>query len=298
MTVAAPPNRPPVASFRYFPGIPTAGEAADFVSLSSDPDGPLVAQQWDLDGDGQFDDAAGASASRSFTDRREGGPASGDRCRRRQAGPHTRTDGDRGAEAHHHQDPQPVPGGALRRPPYAHGCPDSKPHRRPRLRARRSSSAATSPPARCAGLFDDRRAHRAGRSASGASSGGCGPALCCRCRSPARAASASTPASRYGAASPRNAGTSAWLPERGSRPRARADDRPPHASHRGARRRACSPPPTAWAEPARAVHPSRTPAALAGNRRPGARQAAARSGGAATPERKAPRAHPTGRDTA
>ena len=65
--VAAPANRPPVASFRYFPGIPTAGEAADFVSLSSDPDGPLVAQQWDLDGDGQFDDAAGASASRSFT---------------------------------------------------------------------------------------------------------------------------------------------------------------------------------------------------------------------------------------
>jgi hypothetical protein len=65
--VAAPPNRPPVASFRVFPSAPTAGESTDFVSLSSDPDGALAAQEWDLDGDGQFDDAAGESASRTFT---------------------------------------------------------------------------------------------------------------------------------------------------------------------------------------------------------------------------------------
>jgi hypothetical protein len=35
-------------------------------STSRDPDGPLSAQQWDLDGDGQYDDAAGAVTSRAF----------------------------------------------------------------------------------------------------------------------------------------------------------------------------------------------------------------------------------------
>lgn len=64
---APPPNKAPIASFRVFPSLPTAGELVDFVSVSSDPDGTLAAQEWDLDGDGQFDDAAGASAARTFT---------------------------------------------------------------------------------------------------------------------------------------------------------------------------------------------------------------------------------------
>ena len=63
--VSAPANQVPIASFRAFPAAPTAGQTVDFVSTSSDPDGP-IAQLWDLDGDGQFDDAAGPSASRAY----------------------------------------------------------------------------------------------------------------------------------------------------------------------------------------------------------------------------------------
>jgi hypothetical protein len=65
--VNSPPNKPPVALFRYFPASPTAGTTVDLVSTSYDPDGPLASLTWDLDNDGQFDDAAGAEASRSFT---------------------------------------------------------------------------------------------------------------------------------------------------------------------------------------------------------------------------------------
>ena len=39
----------------------------DFTSVSADPDDPIVAQAWDLDGDGQYDDASGATASQSFS---------------------------------------------------------------------------------------------------------------------------------------------------------------------------------------------------------------------------------------
>ena len=107
-----------------------------------------MAQQWDLDDDGQFDDAAGASASRSFT--------VGVKVVR------LRVIDAAGAQAVHTRTvivaprpittriAQPVPGRALRRPPHAHGGPDPTASRCPRRRARRSSSAATSPPARCA----------------------------------------------------------------------------------------------------------------------------------------------------
>ena len=67
VTVNAPPNKPPIASFLIFPSAPLAGRFVDFVSVSSDPDGPLAAQEWDLDGDNQFDDAAGVSAARTFS---------------------------------------------------------------------------------------------------------------------------------------------------------------------------------------------------------------------------------------
>ena len=60
-------NAPPVASFIHFPASPFTGELVGFVSDSGDPDGPLASQTWDLDNDGQFDDASGRRASRSFT---------------------------------------------------------------------------------------------------------------------------------------------------------------------------------------------------------------------------------------
>ena len=60
------PNRPPSAGFVFFPGSPVTGDRVDFVSTSADPDGALQSLAWDLDGDGQFDDGSGATASRSF----------------------------------------------------------------------------------------------------------------------------------------------------------------------------------------------------------------------------------------
>jgi PKD repeat protein len=55
-------NRPPSAAFTLVPQDPVAGEAVVFTSTAFDPDGPIVAQQWDLDGDGAFDDATGEGA--------------------------------------------------------------------------------------------------------------------------------------------------------------------------------------------------------------------------------------------
>jgi len=59
-------NAPPEASFRISSGAPFTGDAVTFSSTSRDPDGPLASQAWDTDNDGQFDDSAGAVASRSF----------------------------------------------------------------------------------------------------------------------------------------------------------------------------------------------------------------------------------------
>jgi PKD domain-containing protein len=59
-------NRPPLAAFTYAPFAPTTGERIVLTSTSADPDGPLVAQGWDLDGDGAFDDAAGPAVELSF----------------------------------------------------------------------------------------------------------------------------------------------------------------------------------------------------------------------------------------
>ena len=52
----------PVAAFAFAPSAPAVGEAVLFSSQSRDPDGVVVAQAWDLDGDGAFDDATGATA--------------------------------------------------------------------------------------------------------------------------------------------------------------------------------------------------------------------------------------------
>jgi len=60
-------NAPPVASFIWAPGTPVADSAVQLYSTSVDAEGPLASQAWDVDGDGQFDDASGASATHSFT---------------------------------------------------------------------------------------------------------------------------------------------------------------------------------------------------------------------------------------
>ena len=59
-------NAPPRAGFTVAPGNPFAGDTTTISSTSIDPDGPLVSQQWDLDADGQFDDASGPLVSETF----------------------------------------------------------------------------------------------------------------------------------------------------------------------------------------------------------------------------------------
>jgi PKD repeat protein len=59
-------NAPPTASFNIAPANPFEGDAVTFSSTSGDPDGPLTGHQWDLDGDGQYDDASGAVVSQAF----------------------------------------------------------------------------------------------------------------------------------------------------------------------------------------------------------------------------------------
>ncbi len=63
------PNRAPTASFTVSPSRPTAGGTARFdASSSTDPDGPIVRYQWDLDGNGSFetDTRATPRASRRY----------------------------------------------------------------------------------------------------------------------------------------------------------------------------------------------------------------------------------------
>ena len=55
-------NRPPTASFTVGPASPVARELVTLTSSAVDLDGPIVSQQWDLDGDGAYDDASGEKA--------------------------------------------------------------------------------------------------------------------------------------------------------------------------------------------------------------------------------------------
>jgi hypothetical protein len=59
-------NRPPVASLMYAPLAPLTGDSILLTSISADPDGPISSLQWDLDGDGAFDDGSGPTAAVSF----------------------------------------------------------------------------------------------------------------------------------------------------------------------------------------------------------------------------------------
>jgi len=49
----------PIANFAFGPRSPRVGDPVEFASSAVDPDGELRAQTWDLDGDGEFDDARG-----------------------------------------------------------------------------------------------------------------------------------------------------------------------------------------------------------------------------------------------
>ncbi|MEA2429752.1 MAG: large repetitive protein, partial [Thermoleophilaceae bacterium] len=60
-------NRAPAAAFGAAPNPAPTGTAVAFTSTSSDPDGTIAAQAWDLDNDGAYDDGTGGSASKSFT---------------------------------------------------------------------------------------------------------------------------------------------------------------------------------------------------------------------------------------
>jgi PKD repeat protein len=59
-------NHLPAASFTVAPAAPQTNENVTFTSTSSDADGPIVSQAWDLDNDGTFDDGTGTSATRQF----------------------------------------------------------------------------------------------------------------------------------------------------------------------------------------------------------------------------------------
>ena len=59
-------RQPPRASFTVSPEAPVEGQPVLFTSSSSDPDGILREQVWDLNGDGSFDNGGGATALRAF----------------------------------------------------------------------------------------------------------------------------------------------------------------------------------------------------------------------------------------
>lgn len=62
------PNEPPTAGFIYEPSTPAVGEQVTFASTSKDPEGPIADDRhfWDLDGDGEFDDAVGQTITHAF----------------------------------------------------------------------------------------------------------------------------------------------------------------------------------------------------------------------------------------
>ena len=65
--VPGPRNDSPLANFAFGPRSPQVGDSVEFVSSAFDPEGALRSQTWDLDGDGQFDDARGDEVLYTFT---------------------------------------------------------------------------------------------------------------------------------------------------------------------------------------------------------------------------------------
>jgi len=64
--ITGPPNEPPVANFAFSPTKPKAGQQVELVSSAFDSEGKLQEQRWDLDGDGQYDDARGDDVLYTF----------------------------------------------------------------------------------------------------------------------------------------------------------------------------------------------------------------------------------------
>jgi plastocyanin len=64
--VALAQGEKPGASFNFAPEDPRVGDSVEFVSSSCQPGGKLVRQNWDLDGDGEYDDAEGPQAQMTF----------------------------------------------------------------------------------------------------------------------------------------------------------------------------------------------------------------------------------------
>jgi PKD repeat protein len=64
---APPPNQPPTANFDHFPVSPFVNEDVTFTAGAADNDGTIAAHEWDLDGDGAFDDAQGGQVTRAYT---------------------------------------------------------------------------------------------------------------------------------------------------------------------------------------------------------------------------------------
>jgi PKD repeat protein len=61
-------NAPPVVRFSASPAAPVVGQEVFLQSFSYDPDGAVVSQRWDLDGDGDFKESAnGQTAFTIFT---------------------------------------------------------------------------------------------------------------------------------------------------------------------------------------------------------------------------------------
>jgi PKD repeat protein len=56
-------NRGPVAGFSFSPAEPVAGQTVTLTSTATDSDGTIETLAWDLNNDGRFDDAGGATAS-------------------------------------------------------------------------------------------------------------------------------------------------------------------------------------------------------------------------------------------
>lgn len=63
---AVPANRPPIAAFDAVPASPVANQLVTFSDRSSDPDGQITTERWDLNDDGAFDDATGPTATATF----------------------------------------------------------------------------------------------------------------------------------------------------------------------------------------------------------------------------------------
>jgi PKD repeat protein len=59
-------DRPPAVDLSASPATPAVGAPVLFAATASDPDGTVAAIDWDIDGDGQFDDGTGPVVTRSF----------------------------------------------------------------------------------------------------------------------------------------------------------------------------------------------------------------------------------------